>query len=53
MTIGKSIGNQRNKIIRMTKKKSIFDSIGEDLHNKRDERKKREKDENNSFYYEL
>ena len=26
----------------MTKKKSIFDSIGEDLHNKREERKKRE-----------
>ena len=37
----------------MTKKKSIFDSISEDLHNKREERKKRKKDEHNSFYYEL
>ena len=37
----------------MTKKKSIFDSIGEDLHNKREERKKRQKDEHNSIYYEL
>ena len=37
----------------MTKKKSIFDSIGEDLHNKREERNKRQKDEHNSIYYEL
>ena len=37
----------------MTKKKSIFDSIGEDLHNKREERKKREEDKHNSFYFDL